>query len=282
MRSALSGALASPLGGGQPLDDRLQHGLDVLAGLGRDRDGVGGVEPDHLLDLLLDAVGVGGRQVDLVEDGQDLEVVVERLVDVGERLRLHALAGVHHQDGALAGRQRARHLVGEVDVAGRVHQVELIGLAVLGLVVEAHGLRLDGDAALALDVHGIQDLVFHLPVGDVAAQLDEPVGERRLAMVDMGDDREVADEVGCCHGAVLSIAGARDEQRTVAAGRRRAFAGSRQADIQQNRIHTDAEAGGFGRINQGDVAHCESADFWRISCALSVTRSPASQYSSIG
>ena len=51
-----------------------------------------GVEPDHVLDLLLDAVGVGGGQVDLVEHRQDLEVVVERLVDVGERLRLDALA----------------------------------------------------------------------------------------------------------------------------------------------------------------------------------------------
>ena len=124
--------LGVALGRGQALDDRLQHGLDVLAGLGGDRDGVGGVEADHLLDLLLDAVGVGGRQVDLVEDGQDLEVVVEGLVDVGERLRLHALAGVDDQHGALAGRERARDLVGEVDVARRVHQVELIGLAVLG------------------------------------------------------------------------------------------------------------------------------------------------------
>ena len=67
-----------------------------------------GVDADHVLDLLLDPVGVGGGQVHLVEDGQDLEVVVDRLVDVGERLRLHALAGVHHQHRALAGGKRLR------------------------------------------------------------------------------------------------------------------------------------------------------------------------------
>ena len=185
------------LGRRQSLDDRLQHRLDVLAGLGGDRDGVGGIEADHVLDLLLDAVTVRRRQVDLVEDGQDLEIVVERLVDVGERLRLDALARVDDQHGALAGGEAARHLVGEVDVARRVHQVELIELAVLGLVVEAHGLRLDGDAALALDVHRVEDLLLHVPVGDVAAQLDEPIREGRLSVVNVGDDGEIADQGGC-------------------------------------------------------------------------------------
>ncbi len=90
-----------------------------------------GVEADHLLDLLLDALGLGGRQVDLVEDRHDLVVGVDRLVDVGERLRLDALRGVDDQERALAGGERARDLVGEVDVAGRVDQVEDVGLAVL-------------------------------------------------------------------------------------------------------------------------------------------------------
>ena len=168
----LEGHIAVALGCRQALDDGFQHGGDVLARLGGDGNGVRRIDADHVLDLLLDAVGIGGRQVDLVEDGQDFEVVVDGLVDVGQRLRLHALAGVHHQHSALAGGERARHLVGEVDVARRIHQVELIGLAVLVLVVEAHGLRLDGDAALALDVHRVEDLLLHVPVGDVAAQLD--------------------------------------------------------------------------------------------------------------
>ena len=79
----------------------------------------------------LTLLGLGGRQVDLVEDRHDLVVGVERVIDVGERLRLDALAGVDHQQRALAGGERAVHLVGEVDVAGRVDQVEDVVLAVL-------------------------------------------------------------------------------------------------------------------------------------------------------
>ena len=84
------------------------------------------VEADDLLDLLPHALGVGGGEVDLVDDGDDLVVVLDRLVDVGQRLRLDALGGVDHQQRALARGEAARHFVGEVDVAGRVHQVELV------------------------------------------------------------------------------------------------------------------------------------------------------------
>ena len=56
-----------------------------------------------------------------------MQVGVQRQVEVGERLRLDALRGVDEQDGALARRQRPRDLVGEVDVAGGVDEVEDIG-----------------------------------------------------------------------------------------------------------------------------------------------------------
>ena len=93
-------------------------------------------------------------------------------------------------------------------MAGRVDQVEHVVLAVLRLVVEAHGLRLDGDAALALDIHGIEHLLLHLAAVEPAGQLDQPVGERRFAVVDMGDDREIADMVeGGGHEASV-VAGA--------------------------------------------------------------------------
>ena len=70
------------------------------------------------------ALGVGRRQVDLVEHGHDLEVVLDGLVAVGQRLRLDPLGGVDQEHRPLAGGQRAGDLVAEVDVAGRVDQVE--------------------------------------------------------------------------------------------------------------------------------------------------------------
>ena len=74
---------------------------------------------------------------------------------VGQRLRLDSLRGIHHQNRALAGGQRTGDLVGEVHVAGRIDQVQDVLPAVLCTVGHANGLGLDGDAALALQLHGV-------------------------------------------------------------------------------------------------------------------------------
>ena len=47
--------------------------------------------------------------------------------------------------------------------------------------------------SLALDVHGIEHLFDHFARFERAGELDQAVGERRFAVVDMGDDGEVAD-----------------------------------------------------------------------------------------
>ena len=142
----------------------------------------------------LDLLRLGGGQVDLVDHRHDLVVMLDRLVDVCERLRFHALRRIHHQQRAFARGKAAAHFIGEVDVARRVHQVQLIGLAVLGLVIKAHGLRLDGDAALLLDVHVVEHLLGHFTLGKAAGVLDQTIRQRRLAVVDMGDDGEIADQ----------------------------------------------------------------------------------------
>ena len=63
--------------------------------------------------------------------GMIVEVLLHRQVDIGHRLRLDALRGVHDQQRPFAGAQAARHFVGKIHVAGRVNQVQLVGLAVL-------------------------------------------------------------------------------------------------------------------------------------------------------
>ena len=65
--------------------------------------------------------------------------------------------------------------------------------AVVGGVGQADGVALDGDAPLPFDVHGVQDLVAELAVLHHAGPLDEAVRQGGLAVVDMGDDAEVAD-----------------------------------------------------------------------------------------
>ena len=78
-------------------------------------------------------------------------------------------------------------------MAWGVDQVEGVGLTISGGVIHARRLKLDRDAALTLQVHVVQELLLHVPVGHRARVLQQTVGQRRLAMVDMGDDAEIAD-----------------------------------------------------------------------------------------
>ncbi len=177
------------------LDNRLEERVDADAFLGADEEDVVRIGADEIVHLLLAALGLGAGQVDLVEDRDDLEARVECEEEIRQRLRLDALRRVDDEDGAFARRQRARDLVGEVHVAGRVDQVELELLAALGGVTHPHGVELDGDAALTLEVERVEDLLLHLALLERAGGLDQPVGQRRLAVVDVGDDAEVADVI---------------------------------------------------------------------------------------
>ena len=185
--SACSGASGSPFGAGIRSHTASSRSVDALAGLRRDPQDVFGRDAEHGLDLHRIAIGVGGRQVDLVERGDDLEVVLHRQVAVGQRLGLDALGGVDHQHHALARGQAAADLVSEVDVAGRVDEVQGVALP-----IDTHVLGLDRDPPLALQVHRVEVLRAHVAGIDGVGDLQNAVAERALAVIDVGNDREVA------------------------------------------------------------------------------------------
>ena len=187
------GAVGVARRGRDARDDRLEDLVYPDPGFGRAGDRVRGIDGDGGLDLALGVLDVGVGQVDLVHDGDDLEPLVHRHARVGDRLGLDPLRGVHDEERALARGERARDLVGEVHVPGGVDEVELVGLAVPRGVEQAHRRHLDRDAPLALDVHRVEHLLLRGPP-DGPAPLDEPVGEGGLAVVDVRDDAEVADE----------------------------------------------------------------------------------------
>ena len=160
--------------------------------------------PSSSRDLPRHPLGLGARQVDLVQRRDQLQAGVDGQVGVGHRLGLDALGGVHHQQRAVARGERARDLVGEVHVAGRVDQVQPVGLAVLApctrtrtawaLIVmprsRSRSIESSSCGPVLARVHG-------------AGDLEDAVGQRRLPVVDVGDDREVADVPGGSgHGAV--------------------------------------------------------------------------------
>ena len=77
-------------------------------------------------------------------------------------------------------------------MARGVDQVEGIGFAIRRLVVEADGTGLDGDATLPFQIHVIEDLIFHDTLFDGTTLFDQTVGERGFAVVNMGNDGEIA------------------------------------------------------------------------------------------
>ena len=202
--SARSGARRRRCGRRDARDDRLEDLGDAGPLLGAGEEDLLARDGERLLQLVHHPLRIGAGQVDLVDDRDDRQLLLHGEVDVGERLRLDALRGVDDEDRALAGRERSAHLVREVDVARRVDQVELVGLAVGGVVVHAHGARLDRDPLLALEVHRVEHLRRHLALVDRVRRLEQPVRERRLPVVDVRDDAEVADALRGDHPAESS------------------------------------------------------------------------------
>jgi hypothetical protein len=164
-----------------PVDDRIEHRVDVPTVLRADPDDAGRLDAEDRSDLLGDLLRAGRGEIDLVEDRDDLEVGVEREVEVRERLRLESLGRIDEQDRPLAGSDRTRDLVGEVDVPGRVDQVEQVLVADVPERPVGHPdrLRLDRDPALALDVHLVEVLGPH-----VAASTRPVTWSMRSASVD--------------------------------------------------------------------------------------------------
>src|SRR4029079_18481880 len=84
-------------------------------------------------------------------------------------------------------------------------EVQRVRMAVARLVEQPHGVGLDGDPALALEVHRVENLVDGLPGIEGPGELEESVGERRLPVIDVRDDREVADAGEGTHGWLVTV-----------------------------------------------------------------------------
>ena len=166
-------------------DNGLQQIVDALAGLARDTHGIIGRDRQVILDLGLNLVGMSRGQVDLVDGRHNVQIGVHGERRVRDGLRLNALRGVDNEHRALTGCQRARDLIGKVHVARRIDQIELIRLAIVGVIGHANGIGLDRDAALALDIHGVEQLRLHVALVDGMGELEDTVTDRGLAMVDV-------------------------------------------------------------------------------------------------
>ncbi len=128
------------------------------------------------------------RLVDLVDADDRTQADLEGLRHNELGLRHRTFGGVHQNDGAVHHVQDALHLAAEVRVAGRVHDVDADVVP-----DDRSGLGQDGDAALAFLVVRIHHAFGGLLVlAEQAGLFQQAVDERGLAVVDMGDDGDVA------------------------------------------------------------------------------------------
>ena len=167
------------------VDDAEEVGLGADRQL--DRHGVGAEPVDHRLDALVE---VRADAVHLVDVGDARDAVLVGLAPDRLGLRLDAGDRVEQRDRAVEDAQRALDLDGEVDVAGRVDDVD----AVVGPLAGRRGGR-DRDAALLLLLHPVhrgRALVDLTDLVGAAGVVEDALGRRRLTGVDVRHDPDVA------------------------------------------------------------------------------------------
>ena len=188
--------------GQQEVDQRLQVGApglrvqrgDAVAGDAVDDREVdllrGRIEvQEQLVDLVDDLPDARVGAVDLVDDEDDRQLALERLAEHEAGLRQRSLARVDQEQRPVDHRQAALDLAAEVGVTGRVDDVHLH-------IADADGgvLGEDRDPLLALQVVGVHHPLRQLDAGVELPRLPQQrVDERRLAVIAVGDDGDVAD-----------------------------------------------------------------------------------------
>ena len=152
------------------------------------------VQGQFPLDFVEQVKRIARFAIHLVDEGDDRHVAQPAHLEELQGLGLDAARRVEHHHRAVDGGQRAISVLAEILMARRIEQVE--GEAVM---LEAHHRRADRDAALLLDLHPVgarpAAIAARLHLAgklDRAAEQQELLGERGLAGVGVGNDRESA------------------------------------------------------------------------------------------
>ncbi len=165
------------------------------AGADRDLHGDRVALEQPLLDFLKHPVELGADAVELVDEADPRHAVLRRLPPDGFALRLDPLNGREHDDGTVQHAQRSLDLGREVDVSGRVDDIDRDRLAVGIFPAAGDRRRHDRDSPLSLlgEVVGRGVTLVDVPHAvDRAGVVQDSFGRGRLAGVDVGDDADVA------------------------------------------------------------------------------------------
>src|SRR5215211_2158275 len=143
--------------------------------------------------LLYDLADPSVRAVHLVHHDDDRQLLGQGFAQHESGLGERALRGVDQQQYAVDHLQPAFHFTAEVSMTGGVDDVDRDIAAVGGLVLYRSVLREDRDALLPLEGKRVEDPLLDLLPDSEGTRLPQHcVDQGRLAMVDVRDDRDVA------------------------------------------------------------------------------------------
>ena len=177
--------------GDEGVGPQVEHALEAVPRARGPVEG-GRVQGELGADLVEQRERVQRLPVHLVDEGDDRDVAQAAHLEQLQRLRLDALGGVQHHHRGVGGGERAVGVLAEVLVARGIEQVEGQPFA-----FEGHHAGRDADPPLPLDLHPVRARAPVLAARphrprrpDRAAGQQQVLGQRRLAGVGVGDDRE--------------------------------------------------------------------------------------------
>mmetsp|Transcript_42646 Transcript_42646/g.56307 ORF Transcript_42646/g.56307 Transcript_42646/m.56307 type:complete len:802 (-) Transcript_42646:104-2509(-) len=182
---------------------RLAHILELVGG----DDDVGVL--DDTLEVLVHGLAIDLKlkdtTVDLVDHHDGLDLLGKSLTEDSLGLHADTLDVIDDDESTVGDTEGGGDLGREVDVTWGVDQVDQVRADGalrhdVGLVVEGHTGGLDGNTTLLLVITSVSEAgIASILASDDTGFCDEGVGQGRLAVVDVGNDRHVTDGIRFVH-----------------------------------------------------------------------------------
>ncbi len=161
--------------------DRVEHGEIQLRFVGIEVD-------EEIVNFVKHFLRASVRTIDLVNHDDGREFGLKSFRENIARLRQRALGGVNEQHDTVDHLEGALDLAAKVGVAGCIDDVDFSAVEVDGGI-----LGENRDSTLALELVRVHDTLGHLLIGAKGSSLAQhAVHQRRLAVVHMGDDGDIA------------------------------------------------------------------------------------------